>query len=63
MDSRSKSTVNLQDVFADYVLELASITDGFVELRVYKSNNALENHDITTHQRRKGKIAADPAVN
>ena len=50
-------------VILELISELGRVSDGFVELRIYKSNNALENHDITTHKRIKGKINADFAAN
>lgn len=64
MDSR-KPPYTLPSIFAEVEAELDKIPEGFVDVRIYKSNNALENHDITTHKRRKGRIAksAEIAVN
>lgn len=50
-------------VISELISELGRVSDGFVEVRIYKSNNALENHDITTHKRTKGKINAEFATN
>lgn len=59
----SKSPIELTDIWAEARTELDRVPDGFVEIRIYKSNHALENHDITTHRRNKGRINADLATN
>lgn len=54
---RVKPATPIDQIFAEVRAELDTIADGYVELRIYKSQNALENHDITTHKRSKGRIA------
>lgn len=67
MTTATRSTPPPATEFSHVILELISelgrVSDGFVEVRIYKSNNALENHDITTHKRNKGRIKADFAAN
>lgn len=61
--SAPRTATEFKEIVRELISELGSISDGFVELRIYKSNNALENHDFTTHKRRKGKITAEFALN
>ena len=46
---------------ADLVTEIESeagrIMNGFVEVKIYVTNNVMENFDITVHKRNKGRIS------
>lgn len=62
---RVQTKFTLPEIFAEVTAELDTVPEGFVDVRIYRSNNALENYDITTHRRNKGRIAksAESAAN
>lgn len=59
-----RTAIEFGDITADLLSELDTITDGFVDVRVYKSHNALENYGVTKYKLVKGKISpAKSAMN
>jgi hypothetical protein len=52
-----RAPITLDDIFQDVRRKVETLPDeGRIEIVIYKSNNALNNHEIRTVDIRKGKI-------